>query len=284
MQYYESPITYMGSKRRLLPQLLSLFPKNIDTFYDLFTGSGTVSFNVKANKIISNDKDETTYKILSFFKNNDLDKLGYEVLQFLELYHLEGKDKEKQYYKLRDFYNKSTNKSIFILYILTVYSFSSLARFNSKGEFNMPFGNRDFSVNKFNNIRNLREVISNIEFCNQDFSCFEDFKKGDFVYLDPPYLLTEANYNDNWTDEDDLRLFKYLDKLDKQGIKWGMSNVFQSKGNINSKLIEWSKKYNVTHLNYHYKTTSGLYKSQGQDNVTDEVFICNYQTKKNTLF
>lgn len=84
MQYYESPITYMGSKRKLLSQLLPLFPKNIDTFYDLFTGSGTVSSNVKANKIISNDKDETTYKILSFFKNNDLDKLGYEVLQFLE--------------------------------------------------------------------------------------------------------------------------------------------------------------------------------------------------------
>ena len=81
-----------------------------------------------------------------------------------------------------------------------------------------------------------------------------------------------------------LQLLSCLGKPDKQGIKWGMSNVFQSKGNINSKLIEWSKKYNVTHLNYHYKTTSGLYKSQGQDNITDEVFICNYQTKKNTLF
>ena len=79
----------------------------------------------------------------------------------------------------------------------------------------MPFGNREFSVNKFNNIRNLSKVINNIEFYNKDFSWFEDFNKDDFVYLDPPYLLTEANYNDNWNDEDELRLFKYLDRLDK---------------------------------------------------------------------
>ena len=41
MTYIKSPIFYMGNKYRLLPQLLPLFPSNIDTFYDLFGGSGT---------------------------------------------------------------------------------------------------------------------------------------------------------------------------------------------------------------------------------------------------
>lgn len=41
MTYIKSPIFYMGNKYRLLPQLLPLFPSNIDTFYDLFGGSGS---------------------------------------------------------------------------------------------------------------------------------------------------------------------------------------------------------------------------------------------------
>ena len=55
MKLLKSPIFYMGNKYKLLPQLLPLFPKNINRFYDLFGGSGCVSGNVEANKIIYNE-------------------------------------------------------------------------------------------------------------------------------------------------------------------------------------------------------------------------------------
>lgn len=46
-KYIKSPIFYMGNKYRLLPQLIPLFPSNINTFYDLFGGSGCMSGNVE---------------------------------------------------------------------------------------------------------------------------------------------------------------------------------------------------------------------------------------------
>ena len=51
----KSPINYMGSKRRLLKQILPLFPDNIDTFYDLFAGGGIVSLNTQAKQVYYND-------------------------------------------------------------------------------------------------------------------------------------------------------------------------------------------------------------------------------------
>ena len=35
-EYIKSPLNYVGGKYKLLPQILPLFPKNIDTFIDLF--------------------------------------------------------------------------------------------------------------------------------------------------------------------------------------------------------------------------------------------------------
>ena len=46
MEYVKSPLNYTGGKYKLLPQLLELFPKQVNTFVDLFAGGGNVSVNV----------------------------------------------------------------------------------------------------------------------------------------------------------------------------------------------------------------------------------------------
>lgn len=63
-----------------------------------------------------------------------------------------------------------------------------------------------------------------------------------------------------------------LEKLNKKGIKWGMSNVFKNKTLVNEHLIKWCKKnnWNVYYLN---KTYSALGKGNAN---SDEVYICNY--------
>jgi hypothetical protein len=40
MEYVKSPLNYTGGKYKLLPQLLELFPKQVNTFVDLFAGGG----------------------------------------------------------------------------------------------------------------------------------------------------------------------------------------------------------------------------------------------------
>ena len=44
-KYLRSCINYQGSKYKILDQIEPLITKNINTFYDLFTGSGVVSLN-----------------------------------------------------------------------------------------------------------------------------------------------------------------------------------------------------------------------------------------------
>lgn len=63
-EYVKSPLNYTGGKYKLLPQIIPLLPDNIDKFLDLFGGSGTISANVKADRIICNDINKQVIKIL----------------------------------------------------------------------------------------------------------------------------------------------------------------------------------------------------------------------------
>ena len=47
----QSAINYTGGKFKLIPQLLPLFPSNINNFYDVFAGGANVTINVQAKKI-----------------------------------------------------------------------------------------------------------------------------------------------------------------------------------------------------------------------------------------
>ena len=63
-KYIKSPLNYVGGKHKLLPQIEPLFPKEIDTFYDLFAGGGNVGININANKVIFNDIKNTVIELM----------------------------------------------------------------------------------------------------------------------------------------------------------------------------------------------------------------------------
>ena len=68
----KSPLNYIGGKYKILNQILPLFPKQIDTFIDLFAGGCNVGINVNANKIIFNDNLTYLINLFDEFKNNDI--------------------------------------------------------------------------------------------------------------------------------------------------------------------------------------------------------------------
>lgn len=299
MNYIKSPIFYMGNKYDLMNQLMPLFPKSIDTLYDLFGGSAVVSLNVESNKTIYNELNENVYNLIQLFKNNNSkDLINHLKGRQIQFNLFDGKidiriNKENQkeirkkyernYLNFRKYYNET--KNIKDLYTLTFYSFCNLLRFNKKSEFNMSFGFRSYTEKYDNRIIDACDTLKNknIIFKNENaFNILQDtiFNKDDFIYLDPPYSNTTAIYNEKrafggWTIEDDCKLFDILEELNKKGIKWGLSNVFRNKGIENKHLIEWcdKNKWNVNHLNKNYA-------SLGKGNAkSDEVFICNYQIK-----
>lgn len=274
----KSPMNYTGGKYKLLPQLLPLFPQDINTFVDLFTGGGNVAININSKNIIANDFMKQIIQIYNTFKVSGIDNILNDINDNIKKYNL-NKQNQEGYLKLREFYNKTKNPVD--LFTLICYSFNHSIRFNSKEEFNIAFGKDRSEFNKTieNNLKEFVSKIKNINFTSMDFrdliNGFE-FKQDDFLYADPPYLITVANYNENggWTRMDEIQLLLELDKLNNKGVKFGLSNVLTHKGKTNDILLEWSKNYNVHHLNINYGNSN--YQTKDKTTKSDEVYICNY--------
>jgi DNA adenine methylase Dam len=168
------------------------------------------------------------------------------------------------------------------LFTLICYSFNNQIRFNSKGEYNMPFGKDKSSFNDSirKNLINFRERIENVVFTSLDFRELkaEKLGEGDFVYCDPPYLITCATYNeqDGWNEQCERDLLALLDNLDERGVGFALSNVLTNKGRTNEILQEWCSKYHTVHLSNTYANCSYHAKDKTTD-TTDEVLITNYR-------
>ncbi len=136
--FVKSPLNYTGGKYKVLPQIIPLFPKT-STFIDLFGGGGNVAANAKADTIIYNDINNRVVQILEAFKKNTVgDMLSYiDIL--IDRYGL-SKDNTEGFFKIRTDYNTSIEKDPIMLYTIICYAFNNQIRFNSKGEYNLPFG------------------------------------------------------------------------------------------------------------------------------------------------
>lgn len=287
-KFIKSPLNYTGGKHKLLPQIAPLFPTDINTFIDLFTGGANVAVNVKANRIFANDINYEVIKIFEYFKKQPLDRLLSDIEDIISTYNLTILN-EEGFKELRDDYNHlKVEGEVYkysidlLLFVLICYSFNHQFRFNLKGEFNMPFGKNRSQWNS-NIEKNLKDFHSSIIekdiiFTNKDFRDLKihNLKEGDFVYADPPYLITCATYNEQggWGEKDEKELLELLDEMDGQKVKFALSNVLFSKGKTNDLLIEWSKKYNVHHLDYTYQNCS--YHTKDKETKPDEVLITNY--------
>ena len=279
-------MNYTGGKYKLLPQILPLFPTEINTFVDLFTGGGNIAVNVNANKIIANDFEPHIIDIYKTFQKYEINELIKTIELAIQRFGLTIENADN-FNKFREYYNKHIEDGYsfimpVMLYVLICYSFNHQFRFNSKGEFNMPFGKNRSQWNDTmkKNLINFHKAITekNIIFTNKDFNELKVDKltSNDFVYCDPPYLITCATYNekDGWNETHEKELLGLLDRLNMQNIRFALSNVLFSKGKTNDILIEWSRKYNVHHLDYTYQNCN--YHTKDKDSKPDEVLITNY--------
>lgn len=281
--FVKSPLNYTGGKYKLLPNIFELAPSNINTFYDIFGGGFNVGINADSKKIIYNDMNCYLSEMFEYFKTEGFENVNTNIKNIITTYNL-NQENVDGYNKLRKDYNNSP--SPLCLFVLTCYSFNHQIRFNSKHEFNTPFG-KDRSSYNDSIENNLSKFCYNLqkkdtEFYSKDFTEFmkNDYNTDDFIYCDPPYLITTGSYNDgkrgfkDWGIEEEKQLLKFLDLLNEKGIKFMLSNVFYHKGLSNDLLIEWSNKYNVHYVDKDYKNSS--YHGKNTDKKTVEVIITNY--------
>lgn len=294
-----SPFFYVGDKYKLMPQLKQLMPKNIEQYIEPFVGGGSSFLNSKGTSYMLNDVDsyvvELHRQIGSYTgKSEELFDALFEIIDFYGLScSYRGicvpEDMKKKYVKTYySKYNKdayirmrkdfNANKNDFLrLYLLLIYGFNHMIRFNGKGDFNLPVGNVDFNNNVYQALNNYLDFVGEheIEFFNMDYISFLEkirFDKNSYVFLDPPYLISMSEYNKLWNDKKEDELCEYLDLLNDRGIKFGITNLITHKGKVNQRFLEWSKKY----CTYDVKSNYISFNDNTIKADSQEVFVTNY--------
>jgi len=286
----KSTLNYVGGKYKLLPQIIPLFPNEIDLFVDLFSGGANVGINVEAKKYWFNDMNYKINEMFRFFSTQDPDELIYNIDEIITNWNL-SKTNQEAFLAFRNYYN--SNPSPINLYVLVAYSYNYQIRFNNSMKFNNPFGkNRSqFTNNMRSNLYKFVKRLNEIKPLFTDY-LFEhlnlsDLKPNDFVYLDPPYLITRASYNDgnrgftNWNENQELKMYNLLNQLTSNKVRWAMSNLLENKEKQHTLLENFIKNKSVAvHvLNYNYNNSS--YNSKGVG--SKEVLITNYDVSNGNI-
>lgn len=294
-----SPLFYVGDKYKLMPQLKQLFPEKITAYVEPFVGGGSSFLNTEAEEYHLNDINPWIIKIhneLNKYLSNE-DVLFNSLFQIIDQYNLTctfrghdvpdgyrqkyiktyfAKANKEQYIRLRDDFNND-QEDILRLYLLLIYGFNHMIRFNNYGAFNLPVGNVDFNKNVANALLNYIEICTNtdLEFYNLDYKEFLqkiDLQEDSYIYLDPPYLISGSEYNKIWNERDELELYAMVDYLNNRGVRFGLTNLVNHKGQHNRILEDWSKKYFVYNIKSNYISfNDNTIKSDSR-----EVFVTNY--------
>lgn len=288
--YIKSPFNYTGGKYKLLPQIIPHLPEKIDTFVDLFGGGFTVGINVDADHFIYNDKCKQVADLLHNFYIHDSEYIYEKVFDIINKYGLSRSDingyqyyntdsdkgvgayNKQQFLELRKSYNEDASWEKF--YTLIIFAFSNQFRFNGKGEYNMPVGNRDYNIIMQKKLKIFVNKLheKDVVFWNNDFREKNIISSKNFVYADAPYLNSCATYNQNgaWTEKDEKDLLELLDQINNSGGQFALSNNLKYDNPI---LNKWKDKYKVYYLERNYNNCNYQKKDRSKD---CEVLITNY--------
>ncbi len=219
-------IKYRGGKSKEINNFIEFIPNQYDRYIEPFAGGAALFFYLAPNAALINDINSRLVNFYSAVREN-FDSLKAELTRLeltyrsnqMEYEQIKMKDKSRHvenknealYYLLRDMYNGIIEKKYLdatLYYFINKTSYSGMLRFNSKGEFNVPFGRyKNFNTQLVSEEHS--ELLKRTEITNEDYSeIFNRCTVNDFVFLDPPYdcIFTDyGNIEQNGFAEDDHR-------------------------------------------------------------------------------
>ena len=230
-------LKWAGGKRQIAEELFSYFPDSWDshTFIEPFIGGGAMFLHLNPNKSIIADLNKRLVGFYTYVKNSP-DEVEAGVLRLAEEFDAEPITEKKNFFlKLRSSFNASDAESLQSathLYALNKLCFNGLYRENSKGIFNVPFGQKkkfpDLEIGAFKKASGL---LQKAEILNADFeTTISKAEEGDFIYLDPPYIPIDITSSftsyqaGGFGLEDQKRLSNTMLALKEKGIRAMCSN------------------------------------------------------------
>jgi DNA adenine methylase len=186
------PIKIQGIKTKLVEWIIDQINFEIEgKWIEPFMGSGVVGFNIRPKRAVFADKNPHIINFYNAIKRKEITSKKVEMFLKIEGEKLLKKG-EEYYYEVRDRFNKYQDPLDFLF--LNRACFNGIIRFNSKGEFNTPFGKNPNRFRKayitkiVNQVRYVEELIHRYDwiFITQDFRItITEAERDDFLYCDP---------------------------------------------------------------------------------------------------
>lgn len=284
MEKIKPVVKWVGGKGQLLDIIIPLFPKYSGVYYEPFIGSGSVLLCHQPLKAVINDKNTMLINVYKVIQNKNSKNI---LIDYLE--------------KLREKYRKSSNHKDFFIFVKNSYNehkmkklktpdpflaslfiflnktcFNARMNENKNGILNCSY-NKDIKTSIFDvkRIEDLHKYLNtgNKKIYNQDYEqILKNAKKGDFVFLDPPYFpyKKESYVYEGFDMNDHQKIIDTFIQLDKRGVKVMMTNSNTSfiKDNL--------KKY--TQIPIKANRNISVDKKTRKDLGYNEIIIINYKT------
>lgn len=215
MKAFPSVIKWTGSKRLVAEQLAARCP-SCNNYFEPFVGGGAMIPFAKAQHGYASDIISELVDLWLNIKNYP-ELVAQEYTSRWEKMQKEGPD---IYYQIRDSFNQTRNCYDFLF--LTRTCVNGMIRYNERGEFNNSLhlsrpGINPESLKKI--LLQWSQSLKNFDFYNIDYrDCLSAAKKGDFVFLDPPYGGTKDRYTKTEFNLQDF--YAELERLNSVGVKW----------------------------------------------------------------
>jgi DNA adenine methylase len=287
-------VKYRGGKSNEIPNIENHIPKYKGRYIEPFFGGGALYFHLEPKRAVINDINS---KLMAFYSGvkNDYYSLRRELDEIEKTYktnrrqfdalkqqtpneRVEDKN-EDLYYQLRDMFNDIVEKKYsdaLLYFFINKTAYSGMIRYNSKGEFNVPFGRYE-NLNTSLVTKKHSDLLANTEIYNTDYrKIFDMAEPDDFMYLDPPYDCIFSDYGNEeyksgFNDECHIELAKDFKSLNCKALLVIGRTSLTEKLYGNMIIDEYAKTYSVNIRN--------RFKS-----AATHVLITNYKTNYETLF
>ena len=204
-------LKYRGGKSREIPRFLQYIPDGFNRYIEPFFGGGALYFYLEPDNAIINDANS---RLMTFYQQlrDDYSTMRIQLDTLQRLYETNQAEFKKSkvlapdervpnanedlYYHMRELFNHPDGSFLegVIYFFINKTAYSGMIRYNSNGEYNVPFGRYPNLNTKLVTLQHS-ELLQRAELFNLDYSeIFNMVDDDDFIFLDPPYDCVFNDY------------------------------------------------------------------------------------------
>lgn len=220
-------LKWAGNKTAIVARIRAVLPAG-QRLIEPFVGSGAVFLNTDYAAYLLADSNPDLINLYRIVQRD-----GAAFIRECRAYFRDENNTADAYYGLRERFNTtadSQEKAALFVY-LNRHCYNGLCRYNSRGEFNVPFGRYRKPYFPAAELAAFHAKSRRAEFCQADFAATMDAAGvGDVIYCDPPYVpLSEtANFTSYSTtrfgETEQLSLARLAEQLARRGVAVVISN------------------------------------------------------------